>query len=186
MPPEPITEKLSEKRKRGRPKGWQRQLMESMPASLQRDGGTRTKINMAFTMAVQWPWQDADPDTQRAIMGCTEAEIKAGTGHFPRGWHGAAVEAGRYMETTGADAAAVLGTLADARARDVPWADIAAHFRRLRLGDREGNAWTLTKSLARTLDEYRKRFPKTPPQQIRAAVESLLDLLTQADETRAL
>jgi hypothetical protein len=176
------TEKLSEKRKRGRPKGQQRQFIESLP--MQPEGGTRTKINFVFTLNIQGPWQEADPDTQRAIMGCTEADMRAGVGKYPRGWKTVAVEVGRFMEATGADAADVLQMLADARKRGVPWADIADHYRRLRLGDREGNAWALTKALARTLDEYRRRFTKTTPEQTRAAVESLLALLDE-NETKA-
>ena len=176
-----ITEKLAEKRKRGRPKGYQRQFMEALPPGLCPEGGTRTKIDWAFMLAVQGPLQEADPDTQRAILGCTADEIKAGTHTWPHGFKTAAVEAGRYLEATGTDAAAVLRVIADARKAGTPWADIAAHYRRLRLGDREGNAWTLTKALARTLDEYRRRFPKTTPQQARAAVEDLLGLLDKTE-----
>jgi len=172
-----ISEKLAEKRKRGRPKGYERQFMDALPSYLRPEGGTRTKTDWAFMMPVQGPLQKADTDTQRAILGCTADELKAGTHSWPRGFKTAAVEAGRYLKATGADAGTVLRVIADARKAGTPWADIAAHYRRLRLGDRKGNAWTLTKALARTLDEYRRRFPKTPPEQTRAAVENLLDLL---------
>ncbi len=173
-----ISENISEKRKRGRPRTHQRTFIEALPESLQPNAKTmRSKMDHAFSMAALTAVTTADADTQRAVWGCTEEEIRAGTGHFPKGWQGAAVEAGRFLEATGADAdetASVARTMADARKRGLSFRDIAVHYRRLRLGKREGNALSLTTAIARTIDDYRRRFPLTTQEQTSEALRSVL------------
>jgi len=170
-----ISENFSEtpKRKRGRPRGHQRNFMEELPPMLRADGCTRTLIDTAFAAVTMQVVQNTDADTQRAVWGCTGDDIRDGTRNLPKGWKTAAVSIGKYLEATDDDPARVAGIVAEARRDGISFGDIAAHFRRLRLGDREGNAHSLTMALARALDEYRKRFPKTTDQQERDALQQL-------------
>jgi hypothetical protein len=121
----------------------------------------------------------AGTEAQRAVWGCTSADIMAGTGNLPKGWRTAAASIGRYLAATDDDPTHVAGIVVEARRDGISFGDIADHFRRLRLGDREGNAVSLTQALARALDEYRRRFPKTTDQQARAALQNVADALNE-------
>ena len=173
-----ISENFSEipKRKRGRPRGENSHMVEFYKTmNCLPEGGTRTKSEWAFSMKFYNAIHNADADTQRAVWGCTKQQIMAGTGELPNGWKTAAASVGRYLEATDDEPAHVAGIVAKARRDGISFGDIAAHFRRLRLGDREGNAVSLTQALARALDEYRKRFPKTTDEQARAALHNVAD-----------
>ena len=175
-----ISENFSEtpKRKRGRPRGENSHKVEFYKKmNCLPEGGTRTKSEWAFSMKFFNAIHNADADTQRAVWGCTYAQISAGTHRPPKGWQTAAGSVGRYLAATDDDPAHVAGIVVKARRDGISFGDIAAHFRRLRLGDREGNAVSLTQALARALDEYRKRFPKTTDEQARAALHNVADQL---------
>ena len=175
-----ISENFSEtpKRKRGRPRGENSHKVEFYKKmNCLPEGGTRTKSEWAFSMKFFNAIHNADADTQRAVWGCTYAQISAGTHRPPKGWQTAAGSVGRYLAATDDDPAHVAGIVVKARRDGISFGDIAAHFRRLRLGDRKGNAVSLTQALARALDEYRKRFPKTTDEQARAALHNVADQL---------
>lgn len=164
-----VSENISQKvpPKRGRPRGFQRTFMEHAP----REGACiRTQINEGFRAAFLAALSCAGTEMQCTIWGCTDAEIMTKAGRFPKGFLTVAESAGRYIEATGADDQAVVRIVADARKQGISFGDIAAHFRRLRLGEKVGNVRSLTIALARTLDEYRKRFPKTTDAQVREAL----------------
>ncbi|MBM3131734.1 MAG: hypothetical protein FJZ95_01710 [Chloroflexi bacterium] len=144
----------------------------------------RTKIGTGFQSAFVGALMEAGEDVQRAILGGTEAEVVAGTCHFPRGWKTVAESVGRYLEATGADRVAVARAVADAKQQGVSFGDIAAHFRRLRLGERDGNVTSLTKHIARAIDEYRARFSKTTDEQIHSALLTLIDVLGERQSRR--
>jgi hypothetical protein len=174
-----ISENLSGKPKRGRPRSehrHEREVFDSM--GLTADGCERTKMDWSYLMVCLGAITKSDPDTQRLILGCTTSDLRSGK-PFPRGFRSAAVSAGRFISAVGADGGDVVRVLAEARRKGVLWRDIAVHYRKLRLGEREGNVWTLTKAFGRTVDEYRKRFPKTTDQQVRDALKALLGMLEE-------
>ena len=174
-----IMEKLSEnkKGKRGRPRSSARQFVEDLPPNLQPEGCPRTKVNFAKGLELQNAILiNGTEDQQRAVFGFTAKDIEGGGHPFPPGWKTLAVEAGRCIED-GGDAAEAADIVVDARRRGIKFSAIAAHFRGLRLGDREGTARALGVALARTLDRYAAQFPKTTKEQQRAAVARLLEIV---------
>lgn len=178
-----IMEKLSEnkKGKHGRPRSERRMVLEtSALAAVAPEGCLRTKVDWTYGLAFMCAVSDAGEAAALSVYGSTDEERMAGKKPFPKGWQTAFPEIGRYIKA-GGDAAKVVEIVADARKRGFKFSDIGAHFRRLRLGDREGNALALTVALSRTLDRYARRFPKTTPEQKRAAVENLLDALDAKD-----
>ena len=173
-----ISENLSEngKRKRGRPRSHHRTEAEKLPASLRPEGCLRTTIDAVFSGVALQIILAAGEETQRTVWGCIGDDIMAGRGKFPKGWKAAAVAIGRYAETDDALAADMVARIvADARRDGISFGQIATHFRRLRIGEREGNAHSLAAALARTVDEYRRRFPKTTEQQVRAALQTVAE-----------
>jgi len=142
------------------------------------DGCFRSQVNRAYCLTLINALHEASEAIQRTICGCTTNEVQAGTGHFPTGFWGAAESVGRWIEV-GGDKGQAVEIVTDARKRNISFGDIAKHFRNLRLGEKKGNAISLTIALARTLDEYQKTFPKTTMQQRRAALMSLLEDLEE-------
>jgi hypothetical protein len=133
-------------------------------------------MNWVYHLSLVRAIQKAPEASQRLILGCTAKDIEAGQQALPKGFRGAAESAGRWIEA-GGDPAAAVDIVADARQRGISFGDITTHFRSLRIGEREGSALSLTRTLARTLDEYQKRFPKTTDDQRIGAVRSLLSIL---------
>lgn len=172
--PPTISEKVSEtpKRKRGRPR--------SFVCSAAYKGCYRTKVDWTFHLAAVGLIRGAGTEAQRAVWGCTRDEIMAGTGTLPKGWKTAAISIGRYLAATDDDPARVAGIVAKARRDGISFGDIAAHFRRLRLGEREGNATSLTLALERALDEYRRSFPKTTDRQALEALQNVADAVQES------
>lgn len=183
-----ISESVSKKRKRGRPRSWTR---EEADRFFPHSNCERTKMNQAYRLGALSIAFDLPDDEQRILFGFTETEAfaaKAGTGKFPKGWGNTADEIGRFLVSLAGDESAEaewLRVAVEARRNGIPWGDIRSHFRALRLGKRQGNALALTTELARTIDGYRSRFPATTDQQMIGAVESLLEVLSEriADET---
>jgi hypothetical protein len=178
-----FSEKSSEntKRTQGRPRSHHRTQAEKLPSWLRQEACLRTTVDAIFSGVALQVVQIAGEDTQRTVWGCTCDDIMAGRGKFPKGWKTAAVSIGRYLEATGDVGEVVARIVADARGKGISFGEIAAHFRRLRLGDREGNADSLTQALARVLDEYRRRFPKTNGQQVRAALQNVLEAVQKLE-----
>lgn len=169
------------KPKRGRPKSFQRTFADELDSkgfSSPSIRTTRGKMNASFAGAFIGAWIRAAPDIQSRIMNCSSDAIKAGTHRFPRGFDTAATEIGRWIEAQHdedeAKEAALL-IVADARDEDIPWRQIRAHFRTMRLGEREGSAVSLFQHLARAFDDYRRMFPATPHTAQVAGIRNLLD-----------
>jgi len=76
----------------------------------------------------------------------------------------------------------VLAVLVDARNRGCTWSTIGAHFRALRLGERAGNVDALRKALLRTLNTFRKTFPKTSKHVLMSATADLRTLIEGFEE----
>jgi len=165
------------RRNRGRPRSETRVLLTNLGGALGDVGCLRTQVSGAFRLAVISAIKEAGPDAQRAIWGYTESEIVVGKGRFPPGWKVAADAAGRYLAASGAPGVDVARVMEDARKRGISFGDIAAHYRALRLGEREGNPAALAGVLLRAVNDYWKRFPKTTPQQLRDAALVLLNHL---------
>lgn len=185
-PPEPIKETVSEnapKPKRGRPKSFQRIWAESsdkmgyMPDGIQ---STRGKINHMFFVSFIGGLKTATPDIQFRVIGCHWQDVRNGTHNLPNGFPTTATEIGRWLanQPDEAEAAqAALLTVANARDENIPWRDIRAHFRTMRLGEREGNAVALTKHLAHAFDDYLRMFPGTAHSAQVAGIRDLLEIV---------
>ena len=186
-----ISESVSKKRKRGRPRSWTRERADRYDRMFPDSNCERTKMNQAYRLGALRIAFDLPDDEQRILFGFTKTEAFAGkarTGKFPKGWGNTADEIGRFLVSLAGDESAEaewLRIAVNARRNGIPWRDIRSHFRALRLGQRQGNAMALTTELARTIDGYRSRFPATTDQQMIGAVESLLEVLSEriGDET---
>lgn len=165
-------EKLSEnKKRRGRPKGLQAELIATLGAGLTAEGCNRTKMNDIYALKLIGALEDADPSDFRAVMGHSEEEMMAGC-RFPKGYKTAANEIGRFMVMSGTPGKEVIRVVADARNGGATYARIAAHFRELRLGKRQGNVHALASAIIRAINEYQKHFAMTEDE-IRNAIRSV-------------
>lgn len=181
---EGILESGSEKPRRGRPRSWRRNLAED----LRRRGLSpedcrceRSRMNNAYRLTATGPaLRLLTAEEHTILFGATDDDLRR-SGTFPRGWDSAALELGRLLHGIDADddtARRFLLIAVDARRDGISWRDIRSHFRKLRLGERCGNAVSLLLELSRTVDAYRSRFPATTDQMIAGAARSLLELFS--------
>jgi hypothetical protein len=175
------------KPKRGRPKSSARIYADFHDAAGRINPDiqtTRGKVNSALGSRFVGAWLKADEELQIRIMGFAGDALKSGTSPLPRGFTTAAIEITRWVETHDRETAtqAALEIVAEARDKGLSWRDVKAHFRKLRLGEREGNAHSLTLHLSRAFDEYMSRFPATTRQAQAAAVRNLLEAIEDRDE----
>lgn len=181
---EGISETVSEKPRRGRPRSVVREVADRYDRMLGVPGCQRTKLNEAYRLRATGRAFDLPDEEQRILFGSTKAEIWSGKGpgKFPPGWQTAAEEIGRFLVSIDAEddtAAEYLRIVVQARRDGIGWRRIRSHFRSLRLGERRGNALSLLSELARTVDAYRSRFPATTDQMIAGAVRSLFGIVSE-------
>jgi hypothetical protein len=172
-----ISETVSKKLKRGRPRAVVREILRGGGPM---QGCDRTRVNWAYRVVAVGLFTGLPDDDQRAVWGCTGADISTGRGHFPPGWDTAAEEIGRLVVHESPDdeqQKAYADTVVTARRAGRSWSDIRGHFRALRIGSRAGNAGALLSELCRVVDEYRARFPATDHAQCVSAVEQLLEIV---------
>jgi hypothetical protein len=178
------------KPKRGRPKSKARSYAEALekvvglPPSCESD---RSKTDVAFRQMFFNAYHDASAEIQIRLMGFLPADILAGSAKLPRGYPTAATEIGRWIEgapeAERAEAETVaLQIVANARDTGASWRDIRTHFRKMRLGEREGNALSLFRHLARAYDEYVAKFPNTTQQTRIGGIMNLLEAVESPDE----
>lgn len=180
-----IVEDSSEKKRpRGRPRGHARQVAEDIGAMINASGGPRARVNAAYRQEWFRVFRHAPEELQLQLNGATWAQIAQGTGWKP-GWETMGESIGRALHAGTVTDEEALGIVRDARARGLSCGDIAAHFRRLRLGERGGNSVSLCKALAATVDRYQARFPGTTATQRLAAVEDLLAIIRQEQTEEA-
>ena len=174
-----VSESVSEKPRRGRPRSVARELAETDLVFVVGNGCTRTRVDKAYAYRTIGYVCDLDDDDQRQFLGGTADEVRSGKASPPRGYGRFAVEFGRWSEQ--ADDETIRDHLLDVaghlRAGRVTFTRAAAHYRRNRIGKRAGTAKQLGKHLARALDEYLLRFPTTTPE----AVEEAIVRLARAD-----
>uniref|UniRef100_A0A7V4LDB5 Uncharacterized protein n=1 Tax=Desulfobacca acetoxidans TaxID=60893 RepID=A0A7V4LDB5_9BACT len=166
--------------KRGRPKGIGRRYMEFMDPKVRIRGCERTKVNFAYAM-LGLDLFLKDETIYRKVFGSTIQDAMAGEKRLPKGSLAALEQVGRLiteMEATDDEKNQIVDVVQDAVSRGCTWADIRAHFRRLRLGDHEGEAKGVERAVLRAVAEFRKSFPKTPPAII---VQGLRDALRQVE-----
>ena len=121
--------------KRGRPKGAGRRYMEIIDPHVHLRGCDRTKVNFAYAM-LGLDIIQSDEDRHKRIFGCTIQERIRGEACLPRGCTAAFEQIGRLITEIGADAdeqRQVVAVVQEAVERGCTWADIKAHYRRLRL-----------------------------------------------------
>ena len=175
------------KAKRGRPKSGVRLHAEELDKmGLTSDAeSSRAKIDQAYAQAFFSAWAASDQDTQRQIMGYTADDSMKGKATHQRGYATAAAEIGRWIVGEGVayetmdDALHIVLTMRqDGRA----WRDIRLHFRRLRLGTKEGNAQSLRTHITRAIDDYCRKFPATSEAtKIQAVLELLASMGTPGE-----
>lgn len=183
MSAEGISETVSEKPRRGRPRSIMREVSEDLNRISRIPGCQRTKMNEAYRQRATGRAFDLPDDEQRILLGTTKAEAWSGKGpaKFRPGWETTAEEIGRFLVSIDADddtAAEYLRVAVDARRDGVSWRAIRSHFRSLRLGERCGDVQPLVLELARAVDAYRSRFPATPAETLIAAARRLIVALS--------
>jgi hypothetical protein len=172
------------KAKRGRPKSWEREIADSLPSALRKHGCERTEMNSIYACKWMAIFTGLTPDEQRDLCGSTSEEQVAGKAK-PRRWETAAVEIGRYLVAVGeteANEAEVVRIVRKARIEGIKWGIIGKHFRKLRLGKRQGNEHSLFACLARAFDDYCEMFPATTQEDKEEAIRRLLETVESMDE----
>ncbi len=172
------------KRKRGRPRSVVSDQADNMGRNLKPEGGSRTRINAVYRQAwLQVAWRQ-EPQTFNKIFGATREELKNGVKNMPAGWETEGESIGRAIVAGAIDGKDALEIVLKAREDRIPAGQIVAHFRKIRLGEKSGNAFSLTMALARALDRYQSQFPATTEKQRLAAIQNLFDLF-QRQRTEA-
>jgi len=181
-----ISEPVSEKRRRGRPRSYASIVAEEMrkhsliPESC---GSERSRINVAYRMTcLRQVKLLLSADEQQTLLGFTWEGLRTGKESFPRGWDSAANEIGRFLAEDETDRDYLLVAV-NARRDGVSWRAIRSHFRTLRLGERCGNSLSLLIELTRAVDDYRSRFPATTHQMITGAANSLLEVVSEQSDS---
>jgi len=179
-----ISETVSEKPKRGRPRSRARVFLDLLGAPpLDALGmSDRTQVSRVYQDATtQYVENLLEADDRRLFLGGTQWHV---TSRPPRGYATFAVEFGRWAE--GADAGTICQQLVDVvqcvREGRATFTQIAAHFRQDRLGKRAGKPISLARHITRALREYLARFPETTPQDVRAAVGWLAHITRDEQE----
>ncbi len=158
--------------------------MEFMDPRVRIRGCDRTKVNFAYA------WLGLDPlikdeDRYPKIFGFTVQEVMSGEKCFPRGSHAAFEQIGRLIVEIGADAdekRQIMDVVQEAVENGCTWAEIKAHYRRLRLGNREGDVDGMKRAGLSAVAEYRKKFPKTSCETVAQALRDILDRVLAALE----
>lgn len=162
---------MTTKPKRGRPQSGARLALAQM-RHYSPEGGLRTKINWMHQLEFMRLVSGSSVEIQRAILGCAVAEVA----DFPKGWKTAAAEIGRFVSLVDpSEHEEIVNVVVEARNDGFSWSEIAAHFRKLRLGERPGNIESLVKALLRTATEYQQRFPKMSPDSLASAAQQFCD-----------
>jgi hypothetical protein len=175
-----ISETVSEKPRRGRPRSRQRKFLDDEGrGAVGTDTTLRTQLSHVYQFATIGNVDNLlDDDDQRTLLGGTPKEILTGTGRgTPRGFTTFAVEFGRWSEYFDLADDTIRGHLHDVaeriRSREITFSDAAFHYQALRIGARAGSPRSLALHLARALDAFLRRYPATPPEAIRQALETL-------------
>ncbi len=184
-PPDNISEKSSENKKRGRPKSFIAREAEGTMGRILTDKGHRSRVNAVYRQAWIEVAFKCDPETFQRIFGATKEELQSGKKDFPSGWQTEGESIGRAIVDGSVEAEEAVEIVRKARANKIPAVQVAAHFRMLRLGQKSGNSISLVMVLARTLDRYQIQFPATTQAQRIAAVQSLLEIVEQASGEEA-
>jgi hypothetical protein len=173
-----ISETVSKKPRRGRPRSFARVFLDDLGPTLDARGKTlRTHLSHVYKAAT---YGNVDrllnPDDQRVFLGGSSQEIlESRAGPTPRGFHTFAVEFGRWSVQVDEDTIRehLVDVAAHIRTGQVTFTRAAAHYRRNRVGKRAGNEKALARHLARALDEYLLRFPMTTAEVIERAIVRL-------------
>ena len=176
-----ISETVS-KKKRGRPRTVQRQLVDLKSDSAFGSGSQRNRMNEQYATKFWHFVMDAPEEEQIAVLGKRWNQC---IHHFPKGSVTAATEIGRYMEwccATKDNERTVYQQVVTARREGHAWTHIKGWYRQRRLGKKEGNAISLTLELCRTIDDYKRRFPCTTQQMMESAIQTAFDAVSQVDE----
>ena len=176
-----VSETVS-KKKRGRPLSRQSSELAGIPGCFLPEGCRRTRINSMFSQEVLCMFNHATKKIQRIVWGCTSDEIMSGSKDFGPGWRTYTPEIGRYIAECDDEAGDVRNCIIDARKRGLSWSDIAAHFRKLRLGEKSGNKSALTADLCRTINQFRKQFPKTSDEIVGDAIDDVAAIVFLSGE----
>ena len=182
----PISEPVSEKRRRGRPRSYARTYADKLQdiSSIHEScGSERGRTNTAYRLLCLGKVRRLlSVEELQTLLGFTWEELRDGIKPFPRGWDSAANEIGRFIadDETARD---YLLVAVNARRDGMPWRLIRSHFRNLRLGERQGNSLSLLTELARTVDDYCLRFPATTHQMITGAANSLLEIVSEKSDS---
>jgi len=186
MSAEAISEDSSKnKRKRGRPKSFASDFADNLGAFLEGDKGSRTRMNAAYRQIWISVALHQEPEITLEIFRATKEELQTGAKKMPSGWETEGEAIGRALIAGAVEEEEAVEIVLNARRNNVAAGRIAAHFRKIRLGEKKGNSISLLTALARTLDKYLAQFPATTEQQRIAAIENLLDFAKNPPEEAA-
>jgi hypothetical protein len=170
------------KKKQGRPQSDRRKAAEEICRDTMPNACTRTLVDELYFSQMIVEIKEGDQDIERDIFGNAY-----GKSCPPKGLKTAAVQACRWVESVGEtdDAfTSAIKTMAEARRDGIPFGTIARHFKKLRLGEREGTTKGAYRKFCTAIDDYRKSFPKTSDETLVNALRILLAQLTDDEGGR--
>jgi hypothetical protein len=163
------------KRRRGRPRSATGEYAKDQGSFLS-DGGHRTQINACYRQAWMSVAGRQNKEIQQKIFGATTEEIMSGTKRLPLGWQTEGESIGRALISGSVKEDEAVDIVLNARGDKVPACVIASHFRKIRLGEKNGCALALTSALLKACNKYQRQFPATTKKQRLTAIQNLFDL----------
>jgi len=164
-------ENFSEKKKRGRPRSERRKTAEELVRMAMPGASTRTIIDQVYVDCIHAAIRHAG----------LEKDILGNHAGWPKGFKTAAIQVGKWVDA-GGDEQSAFDVMAQARKDGISFGQIATHYKRLRLGEKQGTTAGVYLKLASAIDDYRKTFPKTTDWQIAEALDELRELFELEDD----
>jgi hypothetical protein len=170
-----------EQKRRGRP----RRIPQDMRSAVEyvAGAGTRTERglqNTYYSMFCMDLLEGTDDDAQRYIMNTSFADIQRGAGRISG--RGLMVEIGRWFVAAGeAEADSAIVDAVNMRKRGMSSSGVARAIRARRIGQEEENQFILLRGITKTIEEYRKRFPKTSSETILGVLDFVRAVEVQND-----
>ena len=144
-------------------------------------GCARAKLDEARMISIfSAATKDRSDEEQRLAIGAANAEIRNGTGKIAPGFKPTAIEATRWCESSGATHKQAVDIIIEARRRGSSYPEIHAHFRRIRLGDRQGTKTGFLHAIERAINDHLRRFSGTDKATITGFLREYVEALEKS------
>lgn len=145
-------------------------------------GCARAKLEHARMISIlSAATKDRSDEEQRLAIGATDAEVMNRTGKIAPGFKPTAIEVTRWCESSGATHKQAVDIIIEARRRGSSYPEIHAHFRRIRLGDRQGTKKGFLHAIERAINDHLRRFSGTEKATVTGYLREYVEALEKSE-----